>query len=140
MEVAEENARNQGKYITFMESDLLGSFLEKDIQINGTPILIVTNLPYIRDGDWENMSRDTEYEPEIAFFGGKETGFELYEKLFAQIPPFLEKYTPRSLTLLAEMGDDQEAIAKKILESYGWEFSFFTDCFGIRRFMKIQII
>lgn len=140
LEVAEENARNQGKDITFMESDLLGSFLEKDIQINGTSILIVTNLPYIRDGDWENMSRDTEYEPEIALFGGKETGFELYEKLFSQIPPFLEKYTPKSLTLLAEMGDDQETIAKKILELYGWEFSFFADCFGIRRFMKIQII
>lgn len=145
LKVAEENARNQRKEITFMESDLLRVFLEPVETCLGTSlheknILIVTNLPYIKDGDWENMSRDTEYEPRMALFGGKETGFELYEKLFSQIPPFLEKYTPKSLTIFAEIGDDQEAIATKILKSYGWEFSFFPDCFGIRRFMKIQII
>lgn len=86
------------------------------------------------------MSSDTVHEPHLALFGGAETGFELYEKLFAQIPAFLEKYTPESLTILAEMGDDQEAIATKVLTSYGWKFSFFADCFGIRRFMRIEIL
>jgi methylase of polypeptide subunit release factors len=36
-------------------------------------ILIVTNLPYIRAEDWENMSADTVYEPRIALFGGVHT-------------------------------------------------------------------
>lgn len=85
------------------------------------------------------MSSDTVHEPRLALFGGAETGFELYEKLFSQIPDFLKKYTPKSLTILAEMGEDQEAIATEILTSYGWKFSFFADCFGIRRFIKIEI-
>lgn len=102
-------------------------------------ILIVTNLPYIKTNDWENMSADTVHEPSLALFGGEHTGFELYEKLFAQIPDFIQKYTPQKLVILAEMGEDQEEIATKILESYGWKFSFFADCFGIRRFMRIEI-
>lgn len=86
------------------------------------------------------MSRDTEYEPKVALFGGVITGFELYERLFAQISIFLETCNPEMLVILAEIGDDQETIATKILTKYGWKFSFFADCFGIRRFMRIEII
>ena len=31
------------------------------------------------------MSADTRFEPEIALFGGEKTGFEMYERLFAQL-------------------------------------------------------
>lgn len=31
------------------------------------------------------MSEDTIYEPKLALFGGEETGFELYERLFREI-------------------------------------------------------
>lgn len=100
---------------------------------------MTANLPYIKAGDWENMSPDTRHEPELALFGGNETGFELYEELFAQIPDFISKYTPKSLTLLAEMGDDQKAIATQVLERHGWNFSFFSDLRGIERFIKIVL-
>jgi len=154
LKIAEENARSQKKSITFLESDLLSVFLEpvetrRGVSLHEKNVLIVTNLPYIKNGDWGNMSRDTTYEPKLALFGGEGTGFELYERLFAQIPAFIEKYTPRKLTILAEMGDDQEAIATKILESLapmirgdqgGLKFSFFADCFGIRRFIRIEVV
>jgi release factor glutamine methyltransferase len=140
LKVAEENTRNQGKNISFMESNLLGIFLEKEIQIYKKNILIVTNLPYIRNEDWEHMSTDTVHEPRLALFGGEETGFELYEQLFSQMGDFIKKYTPKSLTFFAEMGDDQEMIAIKILIGYGWKFSFFADCFGILRFIRIEIV
>ena len=48
-------------------------------------ILLLTNLPYIKNDDWENMSEDTRFEPKTALFGGEKTGFELYEKLFIEI-------------------------------------------------------
>ena len=48
-------------------------------------ILLLTNLPYIKNDDWENMSEDTRFEPKNALFGGEKTGFELYEKLFTEI-------------------------------------------------------
>ena len=47
-------------------------------------ILLLTNLPYIKNDDWENMSEDTRFEPKTALFGGEKTGFELYEKLFTE--------------------------------------------------------
>jgi len=31
------------------------------------------------------MSADTHFEPELALFGGDETGFEMYERLFSQV-------------------------------------------------------
>lgn len=83
------------------------------------------------------MSPDTRYEPELALFGGDVTGFELYEKFFAQIPDFISKYTPQSLTILIEMGDDQQEIATQVLREYGWNFEFFADLRGIERFIKI---
>lgn len=52
---------------------------------------------------------------------------------------FIKKYNPKSLTILAEMGDDQKSIATEILMEYGWEFSFFADLREIERFMKIEI-
>lgn len=48
-------------------------------------IFLAANLPYIKNGDWKNMSADTIFEPKIALFGGEKTGFELYEKLFWEI-------------------------------------------------------
>ena len=150
LEVAKTNAENIGvKNIEFLISDLLSIFLSPTSVTFGKNILITANLPYIKDGDWENMSEDTQHEPKIALFGGSETGFELYEKLFIQIPDFLEKHRPKRLTILTEMGEDQEEIATSTLESLTQKleenrrkinFSFFADCFGIRRFMKIEIL
>jgi len=150
LEVAKTNAKNINvKNIEFFISDLLSVFLSPTSVILGKNILITANLPYIKDGDWENMSEDTQYEPKIALFGGSRTGFELYEKLFSQIPDFLEKHRPERLMILAEMGEDQEEIATKTLESLAQKmnenkikvnFSFFADCFGIRRFIKIEIL
>jgi methylase of polypeptide subunit release factors len=64
-------------------------FIVSDL-LTGLPIdtypdtLFLTNLPYIKDADWKNMSPDTIFEPKLALFGGEKTGFELYEKLFEQ--------------------------------------------------------
>ena len=55
--------------MTFIESDLLNVFLKEDILVQETNILIVTNLPYIKQDDWEHMSSDTIYEPKLALFG-----------------------------------------------------------------------
>lgn len=126
LEVARKNCLDQWKKITFLESDLLSVFYEQDFPL-GQNILLVTNLPYIKQDDWENMSADTIHEPRLALFGGARTGFELYEKLFTQMEDFVEKHQPAKLTILAEMGDDQVDIATEVLAKYGWEFSFFAD-------------
>ncbi len=137
--VAQRNMENHGKNITLITGDLLEQFFENTLLENNKSILLVTNLPYIKQDDWEHMSEDTKYEPMLALFWWTNTGFELYEKLFLQVNTFIEKYTPSNLTILAEMGEDQKDIATHILKSYGWEFSFFQDLRAIERFMRIKI-
>lgn len=144
LSVTQENNQNLStSNLKLLLSDLLTVFIQSDDPEYRTSfcdknLLLTANLPYIRDDDWENMSQDTKYEPSLALFGGQRTGFELYERLFVQVPIFLEKYHPRSFTLLIEMGEDQEEIAQKVLEPFGWKFSFFADAFGMRRFIRIQ--
>lgn len=88
LEVARKNfEKNREKYFpdcdrNFWNQDLLEK-IPKHWE-NGK-ILLLTNLPYIKNGDWENMSEDTRFEPKTALFGGEKTGFELYEKLFTEI-------------------------------------------------------
>ena len=101
----------------------------------GVSILFLANLPYIKWWDWEHMSPDTRFEPEIALFGGEKTGFELYEKLFVQI----SQLSFWSTTILIEFGFDQREIAEKVIQSYGWKYEFFADYAGVERFCEIKI-
>ncbi len=68
----------------FIVSDLLSDLPSLLGEGLGVRCLFLTNLPYIKDADWKNMSEDTIHEPKLALFGGEKTGFELYEKLFSQ--------------------------------------------------------
>lgn len=127
LQLARENSLKQGRKIHFFHSDLLQIFLADDVFTKGKHIVITTNLPYIKQDDWDNMSSDTVHEPKLALFGGTETGFELYEKFFSQMDDFVQKYNPASLTVFAEMGEDQTLLATDILSRHGWQFSFFSD-------------
>lgn len=96
--------------------------------------MLLSNLPYIKNDDWENMSEDTIFEPKTALFGGEKTGFELYEKLFEQI--FEKKIHG---VILIEFGFDQREIAEKFLGKYnGWQVQFFADYSGVERFAEIR--
>lgn len=122
------------KSAQFHLSDLLleTPLSQKDSQ---DAVLLVANLPYIRDHDWEHMSKDTIFEPKIALFGGENTGFELYERLFEHI----DRFRVHGI-LLMEFGFDQLDTAKRILASYtGWKVTFFSDYAGIERFAHIII-
>jgi methylase of polypeptide subunit release factors len=67
LRVAEENFRTHfgDKKAQFIVSDLLSNL--PDIAHSNT--LFLTNLPYIKDEDWKNMSADTVHEPKLALFG-----------------------------------------------------------------------
>ncbi len=67
LRIAEKNFRYNldEKQCTFIESNLLENIPNSSMR---TPLLITANLPYIKNEDWENMSADTRYEPQIALF------------------------------------------------------------------------
>ncbi len=133
LEVAEKNFRTHfpEKKAQFIISDLLSHLPEF---IENTEVLFVTNLPYIKNEDWKNMSEDTIHEPKLALFGWAKTGFELYEKLFMQLT-----LLPFSIHCIFEFGFDQREIAEIELKKYAqWKYSFFADYAGIERFGEIS--
>ncbi|HEX7065610.1 MAG TPA: peptide chain release factor N(5)-glutamine methyltransferase [Bacillales bacterium] len=82
LSVAEENAGILGANVTFYQSDLLRSFIERGIKAD----VIVANPPYISDSDiscLDPLVKD--YEPYLALSGGND-GFGIYRRLIAQIP------------------------------------------------------
>jgi len=66
--VEKNNIQNQ---ITLFHSDLLGAILSRNIFLQPAKNIIITaNLPYIKNGDFENMDKEVlENEPHIALFG-----------------------------------------------------------------------
>jgi methylase of polypeptide subunit release factors len=100
-------------------------------------ILFLTNLPYIKAEDWIHMSADTIHEPRLALFGWEQTGFEMYERLFEQLSPLPTLQHSKFLTLIFEFGFDQREIAKRVLDWYPWQYSFFADYSGIERFGEV---
>ncbi len=69
LRVAEKNlsTHHPDRTLSYSESDLLSEKSIQDLCRRST--LIVANLPYVRDADWEHMSSDTRYEPAMALFG-----------------------------------------------------------------------
>lgn len=88
LSITEKNFRTHfpDKKAQFIVSDLLSALQNSSRVISEFEnLLFLTNLPYIKDADWRNMSEDTIHEPRLALFGGVKTGFELYEHLFTQL-------------------------------------------------------
>jgi ribosomal protein L3 glutamine methyltransferase len=71
LHIAEKNFRSHfpDKKAQFIVSDLLSALPTSYLLPPTSSILFLTNLPYIRDEDWQNMSDDTVYEPKLALFG-----------------------------------------------------------------------
>ncbi len=82
--VASRNAVRLGmpERIKFLASDLLGRFLDNDFL--GTFDFVVSNPPYVAQGDLDMVQREVrEFEPRLAW-GGLERGDEIYRRLFPQ--------------------------------------------------------
>ncbi len=133
LRVTESNFRTHfpDKKAQFIVSDLLSAIPEL---LYDSHILLLANLPYIKAEDWINMSADTIHEPRLALFGWEQTGFEMYERLFAQVSGLQLTH----LQLLCEFGFDQREIAERVLSWYPWQYSFFADYAGIERFAEIR--
>lgn len=137
LRVAKENFRTHfpDKKAQFIISDLLSNLPT----LQHSNILFLTNLPYIRDEDWKNMSADTIHEPKLALFWWEKTGFELYERLFEELDS-VKLWNCNSVKLLYEFWFDQREVAEAIVKKYPhWEYSFFADYAGVERFGEVKL-
>lgn len=110
LKTARENTKRLGADVTFVESDLLSSFILHPSSFS----VIIANLPYV-DRSWET-SPETVFEPETALYANRE-GLELIDKLIRQAPKLLA----RGGYLLLEADPEQHARITETAHQHGFQ-------------------
>lgn len=130
------NLENKIKQLNW---SLLSPFFKNNYNINNN-LVIVANLPYIKNWDFNNMSIATiNYEPKVALYWGERTWFELYEKLIKQVFKLKNLYKLQKIILFIEIWFDQYLISKNFLLKYNLKYDFYKDNNWIERIIKIYI-
>jgi len=103
-------------------------------------VYITANLPYIKQNDFENMDDSVIwFEPDIALYWWKKTGFELYEKLIRQCVFFKKEKNINTLVLFIEIWFDQYNISKDFLQKNNLKFEYYQDKNWFYRCVKVEI-
>ena len=78
--------------------------------------LLVANLPYVSEEEWEELEPEIrEYEPREALVPGP-TGYETIELLLETVAPLASR--PRAIAL--EIGADQEEVVSRLVRQAGY--------------------
>lgn len=115
--------------IIFLQWDLLQPLIRELWNSAPEEMLITANLPYVREVEINSWLM---HEPRMAFLGGVQTGFELYERFFDQLLAWEER--PRKCHVVIEFWLWQRDIAETLFQRLGLQYSFFPDLRGIERF------
>jgi len=121
--VARENARRHGAEIEFVRSDWFADLPPESFD------LIVSNPPYVREGDEHLELGDVQFEPRIALLGG-ESGLDCIQAIASQGRAWLRP----GGWLILEHGHDQKDACMELLRDLGYlEIEDFDDLAGIPR-------
>lgn len=121
LEVARGNAVLNGVAVEFRMGDLLTG-------IEGGVDVVVSNPPYVPEGDREGMHRQvTEFEPAGALFAGVD-GLDVYRRL---VPQAWDVLRPGGM-LAMEIGFGQEEGLRRLMTGWGG-VDFLEDLRGVRR-------
>jgi release factor glutamine methyltransferase len=131
LETAKSNAISHGveKKIEWIEGDLLAPL--RDGKLIGTVDVIVSNPPYIAEGEWEQLQPEVRnFEPRVALLAGQK-GTEFHERLFHDSKEFLD---PDGL-LVMEIGQGHLPLVRQAADRVGGYTGLqtVTDDAGIER-------
>lgn len=131
--IIKHNLKNKIKQINW---DLLEDIIKNKFKYKN--LIITANLPYIKNDDFENMSKETiAFEPSIALFWWEKTGFELYENLINQILSLKNDNNFENIILFIEIWFDQYDYTKNYFKKHNLKHEYFKDNFWINRCIKI---
>lgn len=133
--VAQRNVIRHGveQRVTLLEGDLLRPL--QDQPPSGRFAAVVSNPPYIRDGDLPGLQREVTREPRLALAGGPD-GLVLYRRLLREAGALLR---PHGL-LMVEVGQGQSVDVCRIAAAQGWgaPLQIVRDAVGIERVLSFQ--
>lgn len=132
LSLARENAQTKNTEIKFLQWDLIQPLISHFWNSVPEEILITANLPYVRE---KEINSWLIHEPRMAFLGGVQTGFELYERFFEQLLAW--NIRPKKCHVVIEFWLWQRDIAETVFQKHGLQYSFFADLRGIERFGHI---
>lgn len=141
LEVAKINIEknNIQDKVSLYNSDLLQIFLSWNKKIEAKNLIITANLPYIKNGDIENMDQEVlDNEPHIALFWWEKTGFEMYERLIWQVFELKKNNRFQEIILFIEIWFDQYEYSQEYLKSLWLKYQYFKDLNNIFRCIKIK--
>lgn len=139
LKVAQKNihTHNLEKQITLLQWDLLEPIIPL-ITKGNLGVVITANLPYIKQDDFDSMDSSVYLnEPKLALYWGKNTGFELYEKLIWQCQELVKSWN--KIILFIELGFDQKDVCEDFLQSHNLKYKVFQDNGGVDRCVRVKI-
>jgi len=130
LELSRANAMKNGLEgrINFLKSDLMSEL--------GTQVfdVIVSNPPYIPEGEREELQKEVRFEPETALFGGS-TGLQVIEKIFKGAKT---RIVPGGYLIL-EIGAGQRKTVSEMARENGFKtVAVKKDYSGIERILTFQ--
>ncbi|NUJ97455.1 HemK family protein methyltransferase [Candidatus Gracilibacteria bacterium] len=142
LKIAKKNKENlvKNKKISFLLLDFhyLESIIQ-EIDYKNKNLIFTANLPYIKNGD-EALEKNVEvYEPQAALFGGKDTGFEMYEDLIKKLIVIKKEKKIKNIDLFIEIGYNQAECSKSFLEEKKLSYRQIFDTNKILRTLFIKI-
>lgn len=128
LSVAKENASLNGVSVTFYQGDLFAPLAGQRFD------LIVSNPPYIPDGDIDALQQEVLREPRMALAGGID-GLNFYRRIAGEAPLHLND----GGWLCLEIGDTQGADVMALMEKDFDEVHLFQDLSGHDRVVRGRV-
>lgn len=125
LEITKRNAKNLGARVTTFESDIFKN-------VSGKFDIIAGNPPYV--GSMEKLDREVLFQNPKTLFAGDE-GMDCIKRIAREAGDYLNL----GGWLFLEVGYDQSAAVKKMLEDYGYgAVKIYNDLSGIPRVLEAQ--
>ncbi|GGS28053.1 peptide chain release factor N(5)-glutamine methyltransferase [Deinococcus knuensis] len=124
--LARENAALNGLDVTWVQADLLAG-------VPGPFDLIVSNPPYLPDGDRAHADPEVQRDPDMALYSGPD-GLTLARRLAAQAPASLAA----GGELWLELDPRNAATLADELRADGWDAQLHADLTGRERFVQAR--